>query len=516
MRSKKVLINSIFGMAGYAILMLSNFITRSVFVDQLGLSMAGVDTTFKNFLQVLSLAELGLSTGLLYKLYKPIEEKNNREIKRVLNFYKQAYKVIASVFMGGAVVLAFVVNFFIEDTDKSPLYISFLFILYAGDTVASYLFANRKALIVADQNNYLVNRNDAFIALITLISQVTLLYLTKSFIVYAVVKIVCRLIGASLIGNKFKKMYPEIAKDKSKETITGDERKSLIKNMSAMLCHRIGGVSVTATGSAITSKMLGTVQAGIYGNYTIITTALMQLVTQVFNGVTASFGNIITVESKETIYKRFKLLYFFNYLIFSFFTVSVGVIVQPFMMLWMHGDPNSLFQNRTVVLLLCYFYIFGIRRVVLMAKDSAGLFRQDQWFAILEAVLNIVMSVVFVLWFKSVDGILLANILSMLIIPLWTQPYLVYKYVLNAKLGSYYVRYVIYFAMTAGIYVLTSLVANKLTANISNLLVELIVRGVICVAIPNLVNVVVFARTQEFKDLLTLLLGVVKKKTKKG
>ena len=478
--------------------------------------MAGVDTTFKNFLQVLSLAELGLSTGLLYKLYKPIEEKDNREIKKVLNFYKQAYKVIASVFMGGAFVLSFVVNFFIEDTDKSPVYISFLFILYAGDTVASYLFANRKALIVADQNNYLVNRNDAFISLITLISQVTLLYLTKSFIIYALVKIVCRLIGASLIGNKFRKMYPEIANDKSRETITGDEKKSLIKNMSAMLCHRIGGVSVTATGSAIISKMLGTVQAGIYGNYTIITTALMQLVTQVFNGVTASFGNIITVESKETIYKRFKLLYFFNYLVFSFFTVSVGVIVQPFMKLWMHGDPNSLFQDRTVVLLLCYFYVFGIRRVVLMAKDSAGLYRQDQWFAILEAVLNIVMSVGFVYWFKSVDGIILANILSMLIIPLWTQPYLVYKYVLEAKLIGYYVRYVIYFAMTAGLYVATSLIANKLTTNIDNLFVELIVRGVLCVAIPNLLNVIVFAGTREFKDLITLLLGVVKKKTKKG
>ena len=117
MRSKKVLINSIFGVGGYLILMLSNFVARSVFVDQLGLSMAGVDTTFKNFLQVLSLAELGLSTGLLYKLYKPIEEKNNKEIKKVLNFYKQAYKVIASVFMGGAVILSLVVNFFIEDTD---------------------------------------------------------------------------------------------------------------------------------------------------------------------------------------------------------------------------------------------------------------------------------------------------------------------------------------------------------------------------------------------------------------
>lgn len=516
MRSKKVLINSIFGVAGYVILMLSNFVTRSVFVDQLGLSMAGVDTTFKNFLQVLSLAELGLSTGLLYKLYKPIEEKNNKEIKRILNFYKQAYKIIASVFMGGALVLSLVVNFFIEDTDKSPLYISFLFILYASDTVASYLFANRKALIVADQNNYLVNRNDAFISLITLISQVSLLYLTKSFIVYAVIKIVCRLIGATLIGNKFNKMYPEIAKDKSKETITGDEKKSLIKNMSAMLCHRIGGVSVTATGSAIISKLLGTVQAGIYGNYILITNTLLMLVTQVFNGITASFGNIITVESKEVIYKRFNLLYFFNYLIFSFFTVSVGILIQPFMRLWMQDAPNSLFSYNTVLLLLCYFYVYGMRRVILMAKDSAGLYRQDQWFAIVEAILNIIMSITFVLYSKSINGIIIANTLSMLIIPFWTQPYLVYKHVLGEKVIKYYVKYVVYACVTVVSFVLTCFAAERMVRDVDNLFVELILRAIVCVAIPNLMNLVLFCRTNEFKELLQLVLGILNKKVKKG
>ena len=516
MRSKKVLINSIFGVGGYLILMLSNFVTRSVFVDQLGLSMAGVDTTFKNFLQVLSLAELGLSTGLLYKLYKPIEEKNNREIKKILNFYKQAYKVIASIFMGGALVLSLVVNFFIEDTDKSPIYISFLFILYAGDTVASYLFANRKALIVADQNNYLVNRNDAFVSLITLISQVALLYITKSFIVYAVVKIVCRLLGASLIGNKFKRMYPEIASDKSKETIAGEEKKALIKNMSAMLCHRVGGVSVTATGSAIISKMLGTIQAGIYGNYIIITNTLLMLVTQVFNGITASFGNIITVESKDVIIKRFNLLYFFNYLIFSFFTVSVGILIQPFMRLWMQDAPNSLFSYDTVLLLLCYFYVYGMRRVVLMAKDSAGLYRQDQWFAIVEAILNIVLSIALVLYTKSINGIILANTLSMLIIPMWTQPYLVYKHVLGEKVIKYYIKYVIYAGVTVASFVLTYLVAEKLAAKTDNLFIELILRAIVCVAIPNVINLVLFFRTSEFKQLLQLVLGVLKKKIKKG
>lgn len=510
MRSKKVLINSIFGMAGYLILMISNFVTRSVFISQLGMSMAGVDTTFKNFLQVLSLAELGLSTGLIYKLYRPIEEKDNAAIKRILNFYKQAYKVIAAVFMSGAVVLAFVVNFFIQDTDKSPLYIGFLFVLYAGDTVASYLFANRKALIVADQNNYIVNRNDAFISLITLVSQVAFLYLTKSFVVYALIKILCRLIGASLIGHKFKKMYPEIAADRSKETITGEERRSLLRNMSAMLCHRIGGVSVTATGSAIISKFLGTVKAGIYGNYTLITNTLVMLVTQVFNGITASFGNIITVEDDKTVYKRFNLLYFFNYLIFSFCTVSVGMLIQPFIRLWI-GDGESLFSYRTVVLLLCYFYVYGMRRVVLMAKDSAGLYRPDRYFAILEAAINIVLSVVLVLKLHSVDGLILANVLSMLLIPMWTQPYLVYRYVLKQKVFHYYIRYVIYAALTVVSFLLSGWIVSRIPVP-ENLFLELAVRALVCLVVPNAVNLAVFAKSPEFKDLIILLKGIFRGK----
>lgn len=503
-RSKKVLINSIFGIAGYAILMLSNFITRSVFISQLGMSMAGVDTTFKNFLQVLSLAELGLSTGLIYKLYKPIGNKDNAAIKRILNFYKQAYKIISVIFMAGAFVLAFVVNFFVTDTDKSQLYIGILFILYAGDTVASYLFANRKALIVADQNNYIVNRNDAFISIITFIFQVILLYLTKSFIVYAIVKIVCRLIGACSIGYQFKKMYPEVAADKSKETITGGERTSLLKNMGAMLCHRIGGVSVTATGSAIISKILGTVNAGIYGNYTLITNTLITLVVQVFNGITASFGNIVTVEDQKTVYRRFNLLYFFNYWIFSFCTTSVAVLIQPFMKIWIGNKAENLFSTSTVVLLLCYFYVNGIRRVVLMAKDSAGLYRPDRWFAITEASINIVLSVVLTLALKSVNGLIIANTVSMLIIPMWTQPYLVYKYVLKHSLGIYYIKYAVYAIVTAGETALTFWLCDLVVPK-SNIWLELVIKAVFCLVIPNLINLILFYRTEEMKDLKIML-----------
>lgn len=510
MRSKKVLINAVFGILGYLVLMVSNFITRSVFVDTLGLSMAGVDTTFKNFLQVLSLAELGLSTGLIYKLYKPIEEKNNTQIKKVLNFYKSAYTVIAGIFMGGALILSFIVPLFVHDTDKSPLYLGFLFVLYAADTVASYLYANRKALIVADQNNYLVNRNDAFIAIITAVLQILFLHVTKNFIVYALIKILCRLIGASLIGNKFKKMYPEIANDKSKVSIEKEEKKSLLKNMGAMLCHKIGAVSVTASGSAIIAAMISTVQAGIYGNYVLITNTLLMLLSQVFNGIAASFGNVMTVENNKTVYNKFKILYFFNYLIISFCTVSVAVLIQPFMRVWIGDQTSNLFEFRTVILLIVYFYVYGIRRVVLMTKDSAGLFRPDRYFAITEAVFNIVASILLVGITKSVDGLILANTLSMLIIPLWTQPTIIYKYIFKIKPFEYYIKYILYAVLTAAITVICYFVSNILITT-ANIYLEILLKGLICLIIPNVINFVIFFRTDEMKYIISMFKGFIKK-----
>ena len=170
----------------------------------------------------------------------------------------------------------------------------------------------------------------------------------------------------------------------------------------------------------------------------------------------------------------------------------------------------------TVLLLLCYFYVYGMRRVVLMAKDSAGIYRQDQWFAIIEAIINIVLSIALVLYTKSINGIILANTLSMLIIPMWTQPYLVYKHVLGEKVIKYYIKYVLYAGVTVASFVLTYFVAEKLVANTDNLFIELILRAVVCVAIPNVINIILFCRTSEFKQLLQLVLGVLNKKIKKG
>lgn len=509
MKSKKALVNAIYGMVGYIILMVTNLVTRSFLVRTLQLDLAGVDTVFKNFLSFLSLAELGLSTGLIYKLYDPILQENKIEIKKILNFYKQAYKIISLVFMSGAVVFACLT--WIAIKEFNPVYLGCLFMLYAGDTVASYLYANRKALIIADQRNYIVSRNDALISVGSMVVQVgCLLYLPTilpidrfvSFIIFATVKIVCRVIGALFIGRKFRQLYPDIYADRSKETISKPERRALYKNMGAMLMHRIGAVSVTASGSAIVSGFKDVKMAGIYGNYMIIVNALNMMLAQIFNGVTASFGQLSASSDRKFVHKKFNLLYFTNFLIMAFFTTSFAVIVQPFIRVWV-GD-ESLFGDTTVFLLCAYIYISGIRRVVLMAKDSAGLFRPDRYLALLEATINIVLSIILIN-ILGVEGLIIANFATMLIIPLWSQPYLVFKYVMQnlKKFKFYYYRYVIYLAAAAGEVFLTFYLAKTfIDPHISNIFVNLIVRAVLCIIVPNVINLLLFIKTSEMKDLL--------------
>lgn len=504
-RSKKALVNAVAGIVSYAVLLVSNFITRAVFVRILGLDMVGVESLFKNLITMLSLAELGLGTGIIYKLYKPISDGDFKKIKQVLNFYKQAYKIIAAIILAAGFVMAFFVHIFIKE-EINPVYLGVLFFLYVADVVASYLYANRKAMIIADQNNYIVSRNDAAVSVLTMAAQVVLLVLTRNFVVYACVKIVCRLIGASLIGRQFKKRYPEIVADKSKELIDGEERRSLMKNISALLCHRIGAFSVTATGTAIVTYFVNLVSAGIYANYTLITNTLTQVIAQVFNGITASFGNLMTTESKEKVYDRFNVLYFLNFLIYSFCTVSVFTLIQPFVRLVFGAE--SLFPAKTVALLVAYFYIFGMRRVIFMTKDSAGLFRPDRYLALLEAVINLVMAIALVRK-MGVDGVILASILSILFIPFWSQPYLVYKYVLQRPLWVYYAKYFLYLVVTLASLAVTYWVSNLVT--IENIFMQLLWRAFLCVVLPNGINLALFCKTREFRALLEMAQPVLAK-----
>ena len=106
------------------------FVLRTIFIYLLGKEYTGVSGLFTDVLNVLSLMEAGLDTSMVYALYKPIAEKDEKRIKALLNFYKKAFAVIGIVVFAVGVSLTPFLGYIVKNVPGIKEDIRFIFIFY--------------------------------------------------------------------------------------------------------------------------------------------------------------------------------------------------------------------------------------------------------------------------------------------------------------------------------------------------------------------------------------------------
>ena len=96
-RTKYSAINIATSFGGQLLTTVLNFVVRTVFIQTLGKSYLGINGLFSNILTMLSLTELGFDTAINFKLYKPLADGDEKRVRVLMKFYKQAYRVIGVV-----------------------------------------------------------------------------------------------------------------------------------------------------------------------------------------------------------------------------------------------------------------------------------------------------------------------------------------------------------------------------------------------------------------------------------
>lgn len=501
MRTKNSIINTLVGLASYMILLLGPVVLSPV-VASLGSEVLGIQKTFMDTVALLNIVELGISFGVIYKLYKPIAENDVEKIAILLNFYKNTFKVIASILVIFGFLTAIVIPWLVPEHDSnrfSNSWLSVMFIIYLADTLATYLFGHKRAMLIADQRNYLVSICRTSCQVFMYILQFVSIFYFKSFEMYSISKLLCTLLDSVFIHCIYKKRYKNIDL-KIKKKLEKSERHDLFKNLGALFYHKIGYQSLASGTTLIITSNLGQSITGIYYPYTLITNGLMSITDQVFNAILTSFGNLLVKATKGEVHNIYKKIFFLNHMIYSFFSVSLFCLIVPFIKLWM--GETFLFPISTIILITVNFYTFGMRKSITMVKNSAGLYRPDRYFALIEAALNIGIAILLVNK-MGINGVILANIISSICIPFWTQPYVVYKNVFNRSVISYYKKYITYATITLISCIITYYLCSLFS--FSGFL-KLIVNAFICVVVPNFINFFIFYKTEEFQ----YLFGIIK------
>ena len=486
------------------IVVLLGFLSRKVFLDNLGTEYLGINGLLTNVLSMLSLVEGGIGTSIIYNLYKPLAENDIEKTTALVQLYNKLYSILAVVIFILSIIMYVFLSNFIKGGTTVP-FVGIVYFIFVLKNIVSYLNAHKWSLINADQKGYVIAKYNLIFNVITTIAKIIILQITKSYILFLLIELAIFIIQNLYNGKIVNERYSYI-KTKKKYKVDEQTRENLIMNVKAIFLHNIGSYCVFGTDNLLISSFVGLTTVGIYSNYTMITSQLASLLTPILNGIGASVGNLIATESKEKSYQIFNITYLINFWIYSFSVIFLYNLLEPFINWWL--GEGLLLDRLAFIFILINFYLTGLRGVINTFKSKAGIFTHDKYIPIIESIINLCTSIVLVKYF-GLAGIFMGTTISTISIPLWTQSKLVYNKVFNKSVLDYFKKYIFYMILT--------LVTGFFTTSICNLLIldkgfmSLVLKGVICVVTVNLTYLLIFYKTDEFKYILNILKTLVLK-----
>lgn len=500
-RTQKSIKNASFALLEQGAVSLMSFICRTVFIYTLGKTYLGFSGLFSDIFSLLSLAELGIGTAIIYSMYKPMAENDYRLVSALLNLYKRFYLIIGGIITATGLCLTPFLSFFITDIPKIPE-LPVIYVLYLLNTTSSYFFIYKKSVLITDQKNYIASLIYIAVTIIQNIMQIVFLLTTRNFIIYLIIQVVatyCNNIAVSVYVNKY---YTELKQYKH-ERIDAELKKSIYNNVRAMFLSKVSSAIVTSTDNLLISKFVSTVILGMYSNYTLFTSLLRTIFTKIFEGITGGMGNLIALESSENIYKAFRKIWFINFWLVSFCSVCLYTLINPFIELWIGRD--YLLESQVVFIICLNFYMRFIRNTFLMMTDTFGLFQEMKIKCIAEAIINLVASLLLVKVFSlGIYGVLLGTFISNIMTNFWYEPYVIFKVKFNMPMRRYFVEIGKYFVATALSMIIMKIIWIKIS--IFGGWFSFCIGLLLCVIVINTLYALLFYKTEEYSFLKHIIM----------
>ena len=495
--------NIIFGYISNLVILLVNFIQRTVFIYVLGRTFSGVNETYTSVLSVLSLAELGIGTALNYSLYKPVAERDIEKIKSYMRFYKKAYLTIAGVIAAAGIAISPFLKLFLKNPGNLTVKeLTLYYYLFLFNTVISYFVAYKYSLSNAEQKNYIQTNIATLTKIAAATVQITVLLLFRNFLFYLLAQSVVELLQKIFVTLYMNRLYPYL-RDKDVKKLTPQETRIVASKTKALICHKVGDVARLQTDTLVISSFVNVDTSAVVGNYLYIITYVGNFVNIIFDSVISGFGNVVATESKERQYLLFKVYRFFACWLFGFGAVGFFHLLTPFIGgVWLRDDGWTLPQM-TVTLLVTDFYLKGGRTVLLNFKIASGLFEQDRFLPLVQGAVNLVVSIALVQKI-GVTGVYVGTLVSGILANL-IRPGIIYRACFDKKAGAYFKDSLKYIGVILAVGAVAAPIRHMIMGKVTIFTFALMV--IVITLLYNLVFLAVFHRTEEFSYLWKVVAG---------
>ena len=438
-RVKKTLLNARVNLIFYFLTLILSFFSRKIFLDCLGADFIGLTGTLQNLLGFLNLAELGIGSAIGYLLYKPLFNHDEEKITEIISVMGYLYRWIGSIILGAGIILACFLPLIFPNRD-TPLALPLIYCAYfafLGSSLIGYFINYRQNLLGADQRNYVVTAYFQTAGLTKTLIQMAVAYHTRNLFLWVAIEFTFGILHSIILNWKINQTYPWLRANVKLGRQLFKKYPEVMKNTRQIFAHRIGAFFQFQSLPLIIYTFGSLTSVTYYQNYTIVTSRVGGLFSQLLTGMGASVGNLVAEGNKERIMSVFDELQSLRFFLGGLIVVPTFLLINSFITVWLGSE--YLLPTHTLILILIPVLVNNIRAVLDDFIFAYGLF-WDVWSPFAECLILLTVSIS-IGYFFGLDGVLCGPVASLFVIYFFWKPFLLFHWGFKKNLIIYWIMY---------------------------------------------------------------------------
>ncbi len=403
--STKVFRNILSNIISQVASLLLGIIIPHLMIVNLGSEANGLFTSINNVLGYMALLEAGVGAAARQALYTPIANQDKDKISSIIVAVDHFYKRTGRWYFVIIMLLTFVFPLTIDFALPRWQVMAVMFMSGLPGVVQYYFQSKYTILLRAEGRGYVITNLTTLIHFATNLAKIVLLIFGCNIVELQAMYLILNLIQVFFTLFYVKKNYSWLSK-KAPPDYT-----AIVQSKNAMV-HQISSMIFSNTDILILTYFCGLKTVSVYSMYTLLFGIISTAISN-FSGANFIMGQSFNTDRQRSL-KLIETYEVFNLtLTFSLFCIA-GIFIIPFLNVYtakIH-DINYI-DSLLAYLMVATTLLSSGRNSSSQIIVYAGHFKQTQWQAILESVINIVVSIICVS-FLGVYGVIIGTIAALL------------------------------------------------------------------------------------------------------
>ena len=401
-KSKKIKLNLIIGIVGEILTILLGIIVPRFILTSYGSEINGLIHSVAQIYSYIGLLEAGVGVATLQALYKTVGQNNLEATNAILSATNKFYRKTGIWYLFAILIFSSIYPLFINSDIPIITIILIIFVNGIGNVIQYFFQAKYFLLLEAEGKEYIKASLMIFTNLFKNISRIVLMSYAFDVVFVQSIAMCVSLIQMIFITLYINKKYKWI-------DLSVPPNIDALSQSGNVLIHQISGLVFNNTDCIVLTIFCGLKTVSVYSMYALLIGMVQTAFLTVARSFVFSLGQAFHGDRNKFI--KLYDCYELYYLAFTFALFSIAnVFILPFMRLYTQGIKDVDYIDNALPLLFISSSLLSCSRAAPSNLVSwAGHFKKTQGRAILEAIINIVVSLIAVkVW--GIYGVLIGTI----------------------------------------------------------------------------------------------------------